>query len=507
MWPNPSGAACSGVVSGERGGAGTGRSSHRPERGRAGRGGLVSSRRGQELEQQTQAEFGSRLGFDFSQVRVHTGATARVATQSVGAQAFTYGQHVVLGETADRHLIAHELAHVAQQPPTSGAPQRLSVPGGPEEQAADHAADAVSAGRTSVVARNAHTAATVMRQMDPRHARGFGGEQDMGFRGDPANGRAFVEGPSGSAGHNVTSRGFDGVAVRTRGPFEVHVLDNKSLARGGNVSSATALTRNLVQNLEDIIARVSGPNSNLPSGLQRQVLDALTAARDALRAGGSLPNNVKLVVTGAGGRSTGSPRTSRREVSSSATWTSRIRHRRPGVAVRPHRRVGELPGGPGNAGGSGTRGAAGTGPGAGTSTGADPVPGAGAQTGEGPTGGAAAGAGVEPAPGVGGAKPGAQGGGGKPGGGGKLGGALKTIGPAVAVALNNYLMAREDAKQVPGRVERALSDQKLQNQADDLVEHNRLDIARKQHKGWSVYLTVRGEVGLYQRHPGQPERA
>lgn len=66
--------------------------------------------------------FEPRLGQDLSDVRVHTGAGAARATDRLNADAFTYGRHIAFAPgayapqmPAGRHLIAHELAHVAQQ--------------------------------------------------------------------------------------------------------------------------------------------------------------------------------------------------------------------------------------------------------------------------------------------------------------------------------------------------------------------------------------------------------
>lgn len=61
-------------------------------------------------------------GYDFSRVRVHTDAKAAQSAQSVGALAYTVGDHVVFGggqyapgTSGGAKLLAHELAHVAQQ--------------------------------------------------------------------------------------------------------------------------------------------------------------------------------------------------------------------------------------------------------------------------------------------------------------------------------------------------------------------------------------------------------
>jgi hypothetical protein len=64
----------------------------------------------------------SRLGHDFSAVRVHSDATAALSARAVGAHAYTVGHHVVFDagryapSTADgRRLLAHELTHTIQQ--------------------------------------------------------------------------------------------------------------------------------------------------------------------------------------------------------------------------------------------------------------------------------------------------------------------------------------------------------------------------------------------------------
>jgi outer membrane protein OmpA-like peptidoglycan-associated protein len=77
---------------------------------------------GQSLPESVQEEFGPRLGRNLSDVRVHTGPAADVATAAVGARAFTLGRDLVFapGEFAPgtgegRRLIAHELVHWVQQ--------------------------------------------------------------------------------------------------------------------------------------------------------------------------------------------------------------------------------------------------------------------------------------------------------------------------------------------------------------------------------------------------------
>ncbi|MFJ8579385.1 DUF4157 domain-containing protein [Micromonospora sp. NPDC093277] len=76
---------------------------------------------GEPLDAGTRALMEPRLGWDLAQVRVHTGRNAADSATALGAQAYTVGRHIVLGAGAGpgsdtgRRLLAHELAHVAQQ--------------------------------------------------------------------------------------------------------------------------------------------------------------------------------------------------------------------------------------------------------------------------------------------------------------------------------------------------------------------------------------------------------
>ena len=111
-------------------------------------------RPGQPLAATTRAAMRQRMGHDFSDVRVHTDTDAAASAQAVGAQAYTVGPDIVFGsgryrpETRDgARLLAHELAHVAQQrgaarPAAHGA-LRMTEPNDASEREADRAADGV----------------------------------------------------------------------------------------------------------------------------------------------------------------------------------------------------------------------------------------------------------------------------------------------------------------------------------------------------------------------------
>ena len=77
---------------------------------------------GRPLESGLQQDMGQRFGYDFSQVRVHSGASAEQSARDINAKAYTAGNNVVFGAGQlapgthqGRHLLAHELTHVVQQ--------------------------------------------------------------------------------------------------------------------------------------------------------------------------------------------------------------------------------------------------------------------------------------------------------------------------------------------------------------------------------------------------------
>ncbi|WP_370375127.1 eCIS core domain-containing protein [Streptomyces laculatispora] len=71
---------------------------------------------GRPLEQPVREDMEARFGTDFSDVRLHTDATAQRSAAEIGARAYTSGNHIVLGGAkTDEHTLAHELTHVVQQ--------------------------------------------------------------------------------------------------------------------------------------------------------------------------------------------------------------------------------------------------------------------------------------------------------------------------------------------------------------------------------------------------------
>jgi hypothetical protein len=77
---------------------------------------------GRPLDPALQLDMERRFGYDFSQVRVHSGAAAEQSAQDINASAYTVGHDIVFdtgrfqpSSYAGRRLIAHELGHVIQQ--------------------------------------------------------------------------------------------------------------------------------------------------------------------------------------------------------------------------------------------------------------------------------------------------------------------------------------------------------------------------------------------------------
>ncbi len=112
---------------------------------------LASSKgKGSPLSSASNKTMSNKIGYDFSQVQVHTGEQANQMNQSLNAKAFTHGSDIYFKQGQynpnsfeGKHLLAHELTHVVQQsgghqkiqrqeatatPPASPAPAPAPVP-------------------------------------------------------------------------------------------------------------------------------------------------------------------------------------------------------------------------------------------------------------------------------------------------------------------------------------------------------------------------------------------
>jgi hypothetical protein len=117
---------------------------------------------GKPLDPESRHWLEPRFGHDFSRVRVHTDTRAAESAKAVGAFAYTVGRDIVFARghyaprsAAGQRLLAHELAHVAQQavaPPETHKQVLVGRTNDPSEREARLAAQsaAMGSGRISV---------------------------------------------------------------------------------------------------------------------------------------------------------------------------------------------------------------------------------------------------------------------------------------------------------------------------------------------------------------------
>lgn len=108
---------------------------------------------GRPLDGATRTFMETRMGHDFSQVRVHSDGRAAELARAVSALAYTVGRNIVFGAGhyapgtgSGQRLLAHELAHVAQQGGSGTALQpqlAIGATDDPAEAEADRAAERV----------------------------------------------------------------------------------------------------------------------------------------------------------------------------------------------------------------------------------------------------------------------------------------------------------------------------------------------------------------------------
>lgn len=89
--------------------------------------------KGESLSAESTDFFNSRMGYDFSNVKIHTGKEAAESAKSINAKAYTVGNNIVFNEgqynvesATGKKLLAHELTHVIQQ--QEGAISRDKLP-------------------------------------------------------------------------------------------------------------------------------------------------------------------------------------------------------------------------------------------------------------------------------------------------------------------------------------------------------------------------------------------
>lgn len=160
---------------------------------------------GAPLDRATRNFFEPRLGVDLGGVRVHADAEAASSAESVHALAYTVGQNVVFGSSqylpqsnSGRHLLAHELAHVAQQAQGGvSLYRRQDEDEISDEREADHAADQLLAGEAVIFPKKPHAGSALQLKKNPSgeppHCQMYGSL--AGFRFVPQADATFAPGP------------------------------------------------------------------------------------------------------------------------------------------------------------------------------------------------------------------------------------------------------------------------------------------------------------------------
>jgi outer membrane protein OmpA-like peptidoglycan-associated protein len=238
-----------------------------------------------------------RLGHDFGKVRVHDGAEAASAAHALGARAFTHGDDIVVdapGGAASPRLLAHELAHVAQQREASTIEPRVSQPAEAGERAAEAAADAAVSGRDGGPAAAPRSAVpAVQRDADPNAAPDFHLRPSPWFQ--RSMGRLVVDGfPTGKA--TLTGTQMD--QIRFHAAILKTLLDG---APGGRVSvtghgdAVGTDERNLALGTERAEAVAA---ALVESGISKDLIDTDSAGRSApaVPAKGAEPQNRRAVI-------------------------------------------------------------------------------------------------------------------------------------------------------------------------------------------------------------------
>ena len=124
----------------------------------------------------------SRLGHDFSRIRVHTGELAARSADAVGARAYALGHSVVFnrdmyapGSVKGQNLLAHELTHVVQQESTAAAPLPMVVQRMPIDEPESLAEPEVMNGDSESEAVDLSAAEGSEDTMEPQGGRTCGG--------------------------------------------------------------------------------------------------------------------------------------------------------------------------------------------------------------------------------------------------------------------------------------------------------------------------------------------
>ncbi len=180
--------------------------------------GQVLSSAGTALQPAVRADLEARLGADFGAVRVHSDAAAAQSAAAVGARAYTVGSQIVFGagryepgSDDGRRLLAHELAHVTQQPAADpSGPLELGAPDSDFEREADLLAASAThpaVGGATAGPGGRSSATPVLRRSPDDYQRGYD---------DGGACKVAQPGPLKQDGLDDYSRGYDAASKSAR---------------------------------------------------------------------------------------------------------------------------------------------------------------------------------------------------------------------------------------------------------------------------------------------------
>lgn len=136
---------------------------------------LRSAAAGAPLAESDRADFEPRFGVSLAHVRVHTDPISRTLTNSLGAEGFTRGSDVYFAKPPERGVLAHELAHAAQDNP----PEVLHLQPAYDAKAAAKKINAALTAKT--VDKKALLAALAVHARDAAHAASLKSEYKTAF--------------------------------------------------------------------------------------------------------------------------------------------------------------------------------------------------------------------------------------------------------------------------------------------------------------------------------------
>ena len=442
---------------------------------------------GQPLDPATRAFMEPKFGHDFSQVRVHSDGRAEESARAVNALAYTVGSNVVFGaghynlaSAETQRLLAHELAHTVQQS-RGGQPPR--DPHSSLERDADRAAAQIGHGLSRIAVMGASapglaragdgtTGGTQASARALRHD-GLTPEETSALGAKRAQ-FAIPEGRSTLVGiliDNDTGKRFDVKSGEFGGPSGGTQRGGIPRGPGEGFSGGAPTEKNIVTHIEGHAAAIMREQGITNGTLLSPEAPCRVCSHPAQAPAVSkvLPPGSRLTVV--------------YPDSAETYWSSALPQRAPqpgavsgpagkSLGPRAASATPQAPSAPPSPEGA-TEATRGTAPGiAGTA----PEPGGGVGPSEGV------------GPGEGGIRPGLRT---VPKGAGSVPlQAAKMFGPMLLDMINRYYMAKEEAQRAIARINATIAGLPIQSRTRQEVEKHRLDIARRQHRGVSVYVTV-----------------